>query len=384
MTTIIKAAEAQDFLALVPHLTGFQPEQSIVLVAFRGNRTCGALRLDLPNADAPAGVRRRAATTMLGMVCRIPDVDALVPVVYTHDSFAAGDGMPYRAVIDDLLARARHSGFTVRDALCVATDAWGSYLDEHCPRGGRPLSLISASPARSTLARSIPPAGLVDMESESRLPVADFVTREQTAKRFTELDSLRGSAELGPALLFDHGFSGDVVGFADDLLASGREPVPPRDAAVLAFLVQAPALRDEVLLTWAWGPEFGVAVGEMNDRHNAGDDISSLPGAMALGGFGMPRPDPERLRTAIHVLRYSAPRVPRHAQAPLLTMLAWAHWALGSGTLAGRWVAQVRELDPEYSLAELLDRMLSAGRLPEWAWDVPPDATDGTAFDAGL
>jgi hypothetical protein len=383
MTTIIKASGAQDFLALVPHLTGFQPQQSIVLVAFRGNRTCGALRLDLPKADAPAGVRRRAATTMLGMVCKIPGVDALVPVVYTHDSFTAGDGMPYRAVIDDVLTRARHSGFAVRDALCVAADAWGSYLDEHCPHDGRPLGLITASPARRTLARYTPAAELVDVESESRLPVADFVIREQTAKRFTELDALRGSAELGPALLFDHGFSGDVVGFADDLLASGGESGSPRDAAVLAFLVQAPALRDEVLLTWAWGPEFGVTVGEMNDRHNAGDDISSMPGAMALGGIGMPRPDPARLRTAIRILRDSTPRLPRRAQAPLLTMLAWAHWSLGSGTLAGRWVAQVREHDPDYSLAELLDRMLSAGRLPDWAWDVPPDVTEGTAVEPG-
>jgi hypothetical protein len=384
MTTIIKAADPQDFLALVPHLTGFQPRQSIVLVAFRGNRTCGALRIDLPNANAPAGVRRRAATTMLGMLCRIPDVDALVPVVYTHDSFTARDGMPYRAVIDDVLSRARHSGFLVRDALCVAADAWGSYLDEDCPAGGRPLGLIAASPARRTLASSAETVRLVDMESESRLPVPDFVTREQTATRFTELDSLRGSAELGPALLFDHGFSGDVVGFADDLLTPGDEPVPPRDAAVLGFLVQAPALRDEVLLTWAWGAEFGVSVGEMNARHNAGDDISSMPGAMALGGFGMPRPDPERLRTAIRVLRYSAPRLPRRARAPLLTMLAWAYWALGSGTLSGRWVAQAREVDPEYGLAELLDRMLSAGRLPDWAWDVPQDATDGTAIDSGV
>jgi hypothetical protein len=380
MTTIIRTDEAQDFLALVPHLTGFQPQQSIVLVAFRGNRTCGALRLDLPAADAPAASRRRAATTMLGMICRIPDVDALVPVVYTHDSFNAGGAMPYQTLVDNVLARARYSGFRVRDALCVASDAWGSYLDEDRPAEGRPLGLITASPARRTLARTAEPTPLVDLGAESRLPAADFETRERTAKRYLALDSLRGSAELGPALMFDCGFSGDVVGFADSLLAPGDEPVPPRDAAVLGFLVQAPALRDEVLLTWAWGAEFGVTVGEMNARHHAGEDISRMPGAMALGGFDMPRPNPERLRAAIRVLRYSTPRLPRRAQTPLITMLAWAHWSLGSGTLAGRWVARARALDPAYGLAELLDRMLQAGRLPDWAWEVPPDATNGTAI----
>jgi len=38
--TIVKTREAHDFLALVPQLAGFQPERSVVLVAFRGNRTC--------------------------------------------------------------------------------------------------------------------------------------------------------------------------------------------------------------------------------------------------------------------------------------------------------------------------------------------------------
>ncbi|MET4639453.1 DUF4192 family protein [Mycetocola sp. 2940] len=380
MTTIIKASEAQDFLALVPHLTGFQPQQSIVLVAFRGNRSCGALRLDLPDAHAPAAVRRRAATTMLGMICRIPDVDALVPVVYTRDRFAAGDAMPHRAVIRNILSRARYSGFLVRDALCVASDAWGSYLDDACPPEGRSLDLISASPARQTLANTPECAELVDLDAESRLPKADLESRERTARRYTAIDSLRGSVEIGPALVFDHDFTGDVVGFADTLLVPGNETVIPRDAALLAFLVQAPALRDEVLLTWAWGEEFGVTVGAMNARHNAGEDISRMPGAAALGGIGMPRPDQERLRAAIHVLRYTAARVPRRAQAPLLTMLAWAQWALGSGTLAARWIAEARALDPSYGLAELVDRMLQAGRLPDWAWEVPPDATEGRAI----
>jgi hypothetical protein len=383
MTTIIKTAEAQDFLALVPHLTGFQPHQSIVLVAFRGNRTCGALRIDLPAADAPAVARRRSATTMLGLVCRIPDVDALVPVIYTHDSFTAGGTMPYRAVVDSILSRARYSGFLVRDALCVASDAWGSYLDDDCPPEGRSLELIAESPARRTLAGTGERAELVNVKAESRLPVADFETRERTATRYTALDSLRGSAELGPALVFDHGFRGDVVGFADDLLAQATEMVSPRDAALLGFLVQAPALRDEVLLTWAWGAEFGATVGEMNARHNAGEDISEMRGALALGGFDMPRPNPERLSSAIRILRYVIPRLPRRAQAPPITMLAWAHWSLGSGTLAGRWVARARKLDPAYGLAELLERMLAGGRLPDWAWDVPPEVTEGTAIEAG-
>lgn len=381
MTTIIRTSDAQDFLALVPHLTGFLPRESIVLVAFRGNRTCGALRCDLPSQAASPAVRRRAANTMLGMICRIPDVDALVPVVYTDDTFAAREGMPHRPVVSSVLSRARYSGFLVRDALCVAADGWGSYLDDACPSAGRSLELITASPAHRTLARNVARTGLVDIDAESAVPEADMESRERTAKRYTELDALRDSPELGPALLFDENFSGDVVELAERLV--GSPDLSPRDAALLAFVVQAPAMRDEALLTWAWGAGFGVRVMEMNDRHHRGEDISDLPGATALGGFGMPRPDPERLRSAIRLLRYTAARVPRRATPALLTMIGWCHWALGAGTIAGRWVDRARATDPAYGLAELLDLMLQAGRLPDWAWEVPPEATNGVAIPTG-
>ncbi|MET1053165.1 MAG: DUF4192 family protein [Mycetocola sp.] len=371
MTTIIKTHNAEDFLALVPHLTGFQPRQSIVLVAFRGTRTCGALRYGLPEPDAPKAVRRRVATTMVGMICRIPDVDALVPVIYTDDPFAPGDAMPFADFTRTLVLRARFSGFLVRDALCVAADAWASYLDDDAPSTGHPLAMIAASDTHRTLAASGAAGPLADLDAESELPVARFEIRERTAKRYTELERLRDTAELAPALVFDHGFDGDIVGFAERLLTADRG-MTPADAALLTFIVQGPGLRDEVLLTWAWDTGFGLAVAGMNDRHNAGLDIGDVPGSMALGGFGMPRPDPERLRAAIGLLKDVASRVPRRAKPPLLTMIAWSYWALGSGTLAGRWMDQARAIDRDYGLAELLDTMLQAGHLPEWAWAVPP------------
>ncbi|GHD43237.1 DUF4192 family protein [Mycetocola manganoxydans] len=381
MNTIIKATDASDFLALVPHLVGFGPRDSIVLVVFRGNRTCGALRLDLPGPSTTSAVRRRIATTMIGMICRIEGADAIVPVVYTDDTFSSGPSMPHRADIRAILARARDSGFRVRDALCVAADAWGSYLDDACPARGHPLERITASPTLGALRDATPQRTLIDVDTESRLPAADSGSRSRTTRKYLALAALRHSPELGPAVFFDHDFSGDIVGFADALLDLGNAPVIPRDAALLAFLAQAPAVRDEILLTWAWGPEFGETVGDMNARHQAGEDISSLPGALALGGFDMPRPDITRLRAAIGVLRYTAPRLPKAARPPLLTMLAWVHWALGSGTIAARWVAHARALDPEYSLAELLDCMLQSGRLPDWAWEVPERTTEEVTID---
>ena len=96
MTTIIQAHDPSDFLALVPTLAGFQPSDSVVLVAFRGNRTCGALRVDLPPENAAAPVRKAFVSTTLGMICKIPGADALVPVIYTDDTFERYSGPPRR------------------------------------------------------------------------------------------------------------------------------------------------------------------------------------------------------------------------------------------------------------------------------------------------
>lgn len=47
-------------------------------------------------------------------------------------------------------------------------------------------------------------------------------------------------------------------------------------------------------------------------------------------------------------------------------MLAWLSWALGRGSLAGQYIRLARAIDPSYSMAELLDTMLSNGMMPEW------------------
>jgi hypothetical protein len=49
-------------------------------------------------------------------------------------------------------------------------------------------------------------------------------------------------------------------------------------------------------------------------------------------------------------------------------MLGWLHWALGRSSEASAFVAEAREIDPRYGMAELLERMLTSGTLPEWAF----------------
>ena len=65
MTVILKAHGPADLLAMAPPMVGFLPRNSVVLVAFRGKRTCGAMRFDLP-ASGDRVVHKRVVTTIVG------------------------------------------------------------------------------------------------------------------------------------------------------------------------------------------------------------------------------------------------------------------------------------------------------------------------------
>src|SRR5206468_8820379 len=93
---------------------------------------------------------------------------------------------------------------------------------------------------------------------------------------------------------------------------------------------------------------------------------------LAFSGGDMPRPEADRVERAIELLRLTAAHLPERHRAPLLTMVAWLHWALGRGSVAARFVDAVLAIDPDYGLAELLARMLGAGMLPEWAYRAEP------------
>ncbi len=107
------------------------------------------MRFDLPTADESDEIDRIAAT-LIGMVCRLPDADAVAAVVYTDECFGT-DGMPHAELIDALEDRAHACGIRVTDALCVAADAWGSHFDPALPeRGGRSTSSATNPVGRST------------------------------------------------------------------------------------------------------------------------------------------------------------------------------------------------------------------------------------------
>ena len=373
MTVILKANGPADLLAMAPPMVGFLPRNSVVLVAFRGKRTCGAMRFDLP-ASGDRVVHKRIVTTIVGMFCKLPAVDAAVVIVYTDDEFGGGDAIPQADFADVIGRRLQLSGFEVRESICQAADGWASYFDSEVPVGGHPLAQI----AESTVARAIAdqrglfptPATMTD-----RVPRAEKSQRSRMSKRLaayqnlvTGLDKQDGNSPPGVFTVL-----GDIPIFAEGALAWDAAALDA-EGALLVFALQGPPIRDLVMLQWAFGLEAGDRLWERDPREGPFDGPDDADLANLMIGIG-PRPDPHRIEGALALMLELTSRTEDVNRPPLLCMLAWLNWALGHGTQAGLHLDEALAIAPTYSMAKLLESMMCTGVMPEWAFEraAPPN-----------
>lgn len=406
MTTIIRAEAAHDFLALVPTLVGYRPSQSLLCVAFAGNRTAGVLRHDLPS-DSRA--RDDLVASVVGTLCRMVQADAVVPVVYTAARFAEG-GMPERDLIEGVVRRAEDAGFLVRDALCVAADGWGSLLDDELPATGRALGLIDGSPlSRHPEALREPADSAADLV---RIPAADPVVAARVGEVLASLRTMETDADDGeprapmgldadPLLDLDAAIGDALDPFvAAELLARGDRAVSPEMLAWLVRLASCAPFRDAMMLQVAFGPAIGELALDCADEaaersadawDRSGDGISAdSDGSPAdaesaeeflsrlLMGHAGARPDVERIERALETLVVAIANAPQPERAGALCMAAWLAWSLGRSSSAGALVDLALEADGLHSMARLLRRFIGTGALPEWAFSAPiPGAPRG-------
>lgn len=371
MTTVVKAADAAQFLSLVPRMLGFRPRDSLVLVPFRGSRSVGALRFDLPAPgapDAPAGI----AATVVGMVCRIPDVDRFALIVYADAALDAA--REARApLVDAVRTRADECGLPLVDELLVGLDAWAAYDD---PGRGGPSDMFDEVDGD--------PGVAADQASAAELPEVDPARRECTARA---LQALRGAVALlcGP----DDADTGDPASDPpgpridpcaleaavqlDDLpalferaLSWDAASLDPSSAAVLTWCLARPAVRDIALVQWCAGSTAGDEALDAQLRWEEGEEYPSHL-AMFLWGEGE-RPVPTRLHAALALVRSVAALAPPEAQAGPLATAAWLSWALGRSTHAERYARAATAAEPEHGLAEIVLSFVGAGHLPDWAF----------------
>lgn len=349
----VRVGSPAGVLAVVPHLLGFHPSRSLVVLGVTGpnDRVTMVFRYDLPDppdAELAADIASHAREVLARQ-----EIPAAIVVGYGPAELVA-------PVIEQVAGALPHAGLVIREA--VRADAgryWFAFCSDPdcCPPEGRfydpcshPAAAIlndaglDAYPDRAALARTLePPPGSVR------------AIRQATTRALRRIDKLLAQAErdgLRPASALAEAGCG-AVGQAIGRYRKGREITDRGRLAFLAVCLADLRVRDD-----AWA--------RMDPEHRR-----------------------RHLRLWTDVVTAAAPEfVPAPA-----SLLAFTAWQCGEGALANVAIERALGADPAYSMALLLAQAVQTGlppssaRLPmtpeEVALSYEPGAPPGPAEAGG-
>jgi len=321
----IRVGSLAGFLAIVPHLLGFHPARSMVVVGLdaRRGRVVLAFRYDLPDppdAAAAADIAEHAAA-----VLRKRRIKTAIAAGY-------GPGGLVTPVAESVGAALHEAGIGLRDLLRVEDGRYWSYVCQNprcCPAEGVPFdgaahpaaaaldaAGLPARPDRSALAASLAPLDGPAAASMAR-------ATERAARRADELAASGGADDL--RLVVD----------------AGRAAV----RSAIGTYRHGGAITDHDELAW-----LTVTLPDLRVRDDAWARME-------------PRFRAAHQRLWTDVLRAaSQPYVPAPA-----SLLAFTAWQSGEGALANIAIERALAADPGYSMARLLGQALDAGLPPSAA-----------------
>ena len=324
----LRVGSPADLLAVVPHLLGFNPESSLVVVGARGprHRIDVTLRFDLPdppNQEAAASIAAHAVSVLVSQ-----QFTTAVVIGY-------GPGPLVTPVADVLRREITGTGVELRDLLRVHDGRYWSYLCTNplcCPPPGVPFN-IDGQPASVAMTAASGQQVLASRDDLAATiapitgPTAEAMRRETArAERIAARLIARSAASGGPGRpVIEHGLKAvqaAITTYRDD----GTIELSSRFAWLTVALTQL-WVRDD-----AWA-----------------------------------RMDPARARA--HQRLWAD--LTRHAQpgyiAAPASLLAFTAWQNGNGALANLALDRALADTPGYSMAVLLRDTIDAGAPPSLA-----------------
>jgi Domain of unknown function (DUF4192) len=421
----IRVSSVAGFLAVIPHLLGFHPTRSMVVVGLdaRRGRIVLAFRYDLP--DPPDAAVSRDIAEHAAAVLRKRRIRTAIAAGY-------GDGTLVTPVAEQLRAGLRGAGIGLRDLLRVQDGRYWSYVCTDpgcCPPEGVPFDVashpaaaaltaagMSARPDRASLAASLAP--LTGQAAESMreateravLRAAELIASSRASGSASSRASGGGSSRAsGSASSRASGSASSRASGGASSGASGgapaRSPATPGGAPARTSATSGnapsrtsatsgnpssriPATPGSLWLVVEAGREAVRAAisiyrhgGQITDH----DQLAWLTVTIAdlrVRDDAWARMDP-RYR-ADHQRLWTD--VARHAREPYVpapaSLLAFTAWQSGDGALANVAIERALAADPEYSMAHLIGRALDAG-LPPSAARLPMTPEEVEASYAG-
>ncbi len=330
-TPKVRLSGPGSLIAAVPHLLGFPPEESLVLVGLSGrsSRLGITMRLDLP-ADGPQTAPSIEELEPLAEALLQDGATECLAMVLTeapHDDGVA----PYIDLVANLDEALFERGIGVGDIVLVRGGRWRSYLctdQPCCPPEGNPVPAASGE-----LAAFAAYSGAVVHDSRSALiamiapdPVAVAATERALDHVCRELadESRAGTSEA-----YRERIERCIERRIGALSAGSARPLSHRDVARISVSLIDRPLRDR------------VAGHCLLDTASAAESLW------------------------IDLLR----RLPPPLDAAPATLLALSAWARGDGAMANVALDRALDSEPGYSLAQLvrtaLDHALPPGTVRE-------------------
>ena len=304
----VKLRSPGDVAALVPHLVGFHPCESLVAVALRPPRKRVGLVLRVDLRDEPALVHQ-----VVESLLRDGPQSSLLIV---HSEAASTPEHPWSGLVRSVEQALAERGVDVEEALLVRAGRWWSYrcVAACCPSTGTLLDRQSPAAQRVAAAAAYEGRAVLPTRADlvasvgPVLPLGAAPAEQLQAQARVDLAERR-RADPAPAE------RRELQRWRAALLAWQERPARPEPAEVAALVValRGTGVRDEVM---SWGA----------DRDDA------LLGLLLQVAQGAVPPD----------------------DAPVCTVLAWVGYARGDGALALIALERALASEPGYSAATLL------------------------------
>jgi hypothetical protein len=309
-----------DLASAVPHMLGFYPTQSLVVIALRGprERLSFSMRLDLLDPEHDEEVAQMTAARM-----DHAEADAVLLFVYA-DGHGPDEELPRRALveaIDDALS------VPIREAMLVDDGRVWSYLCRDrrcCPPQGRPMD--PDSPGALALAAAYALHG--------NAVLADREALVATTRAVTGIaaESMLQAIERADVDLTDEG--DELVAEICERISEAPAVLSHDQAAALVVRLHGVVFRDRVI-----------------SRLAAGDDTLE--------------------RLVADVAHLAQPPY----DAPVAAVLAMSAYFRGDGVVARAAAERSLDTDPAYSLAHLvldcLDRQIDPSDVRDvWLGDL--------------
>jgi hypothetical protein len=314
-------------LALIPHLLGFVPDSSFVVI---GSELTGevkvTLRYDLPD---PAG--RDAAADLCEHAIAVLSSQRLTMAA----AVGYGPGPLVTPLAEALPDAAAEAGVELAELLRAEDGRYWSYTctgHACCPAEGAP-SGPAGHPASAAMARSGPPV------LASRQVLAATIAPVPG----TEADKMRRATSMAEARVA-----------RAHAAFSGR---PARARAAIA--AEGLAAVADMIATYRSGGSYRTA-GQLARLTVALADLRVRDDAWA-------RMDPRYATTHLRLLTDAVRRAQPGHIAPAASLLAFVAWQSGNGALANVALDRALADQPGYSMAGLLREVIAAGAPPSLA-----------------